>query len=225
MTDEELNLRTELIEACRAMNGLGINKGTSGNISVRHGDGFLISPTGIPYDQLRPEHVVLMNWDASYEGDVLPSSEWRFHRDILQARSDLNAVVHTHSTHATSVSILGRDIPAIHYVIAAAGGERIRCAPYELFGTQELADRVVEALEGRRACLMAHHGVIAGHVNIAKALSLAVTVEELAHQYLLLLPNGEPPVLSSAQIAEVLEKFKTYGQQSKSAEATLRKAS
>ena len=136
MTDQELTLRTELIEACRAMNGLGINKGTAGNISVRHGDGFLISPTGIPYDKLRPEHVVAMNWDASFSGDVLPSSEWRFHRDILQARPELNAVVHTHSTKATSVSILGRDIPAIHYSIAAAGGDNIRCAPYELFGTQ-----------------------------------------------------------------------------------------
>ncbi|KEJ97010.1 L-fuculose-phosphate aldolase [Pseudosulfitobacter pseudonitzschiae] len=225
MTDQELTLRTELIEACRAMNGLGINKGTAGNISVRHGDGFLISPTGIPYDKLRPEHVVAMNWDASFTGDVLPSSEWRFHRDILQARPELNAVVHTHSTKATSVSVLGRDIPAIHYSIAAAGGDSIRCAPYELFGTQELAHAVVKALEGRRACLMAHHGVIAAHVSIARALALAVTVEELATQLLALLPMGEPPVLSEAQIAVVLEKFKTYGQQTPTVQEGLRHAS
>lgn len=225
MTDEEYALREDLIKACQAMNGLGINKGTSGNISVRHGDGFLISPTGIPYDQLTPEHVVAMTWDATFEGDVLPSSEWRFHRDILQARPDLNAVVHTHSTKATSVSILGRDIPAIHYSIAAAGGDSIRCAPYEIFGSQELADQVVKALEGRRACLMEHHGVIAGHVSIARALSLAVTVEELATQLLLLLPMGEPPALSEAQIAEVLVKFKTYGQQSPGTLEGLRKAS
>ncbi|QRZ14356.1 L-fuculose-phosphate aldolase (plasmid) [Paracoccus methylovorus] len=225
MTEEERALRSELIEACRSMNRLGINKGTSGNISVRHGDGFLISPTGIPYDKLQPEHVVAMNWDATYEGEVQPSSEWRFHRDILQARPDLNAVVHTHSTHATALSILGRDIPAIHYVIAAAGGNSVRCAPYELFGTQELADRVVTALEGRRACLMAHHGVIAAHANIARALALAVTVEELARQYLLCLPLGEPPVLSDEQIAEVLVKFKTYGQQSSAALEGLRQAS
>ena len=212
MTDQELTLRTELIEACRAMNGLGINKGTAGNISVRHGDGFLISPTGIPYDKLRPEHVVAMNWDASFTGDVLPSSEWRFHRDILQARPELNAVVHTHSTKATSVSVLGRDIPAIHYSIAAAGGDSIRCAPYEL-------------LEGRRACLMAHHGVIAAHVSIARALALAVTVEELATQLLALLPMGEPPVLSEAQIAVVLEKFKTYGQQTPDVQKGLQHAS
>ncbi len=225
MTDEELSLRTELIEACRSMNRLGINKGTAGNISVRHGDGFLISPTGIPYDKLLPEHVVAMNWDATFAGDVLPSSEWRFHRDILKARPDLNAVVHTHSTHATSVSILGKDIPAIHYAIAAAGGPTIRCAPYAIFGSQELADRVVTALEGRRACLMAHHGVIAAHVSIARALSLAVTVEELAQQYLLCLPFGEPPILSDSQIADVLEKFKTYGQQGTAVLEGLRQAS
>ncbi|MGH6760875.1 MAG: class II aldolase/adducin family protein [Phyllobacterium sp.] len=225
MTEQELALRSELIEACRSMNRLGINKGTSGNISVRHGNGFLISPTGIPYDKLLPEHVVAMNWDASYEGDVLPSSEWRFHRDILQARPDLHAVVHTHSTYATSVSILEKDIPAIHYAIAAAGGPSIRCAPYEIFGSQALADRVVEALEGRRACLLAHHGVIAGHVSIARALALAVTVEDLAHQYLLCLPFGEPPVLSDPQIADVLEKFKTYGQQGSTALDGLRQAS
>jgi L-fuculose-phosphate aldolase len=166
-----------------------------------------------------------MKWDATFEGDVLPSSEWRFHRDILQARPDLKSVVHTHSTHATSVSILGKDIPAIHYAIAATGGSTIRCAPYEIFGSQELADQVVKALEGRRACLMAHHGVIAAHVSVARALALAVTVEELAHQYLLCLPFGEPPVLSDEQIAAVLEKFKTYGQQSSTALEGLRQAS
>lgn len=225
MTDEERALRIELLESCRAMNRLGINRGTAGNISVRHGDGFLISPTGIPYDKLEPEHVVAMNWDATYAGEVQPSSEWRFHRDILQARPDLNAVVHTHSTNATALSILGRDIPAIHYAIAAAGGGSIRCAPYELFGTQALADRVVTALEGRRACLMAHHGMIAAHANIARALALAVTVEELATQYLLCLPLGEPPVLSEDQIAEVLVRFKTYGQQASPALEGLRQAS
>lgn len=225
MTDEERALRTELIEACRSMNRLGINKGTSGNISVRHGDGFLISPTGIPYEKLTPEHVVAMNWDASYQGDVLPSSEWRFHRDILQARPDLNAVVHTHSTHATALSIMGMDIPAIHYVIASAGGSTIRCAPYEIFGSQELADRALEAMQGRRACLLAHHGVIAAHGSIARALSLAVTVEELAMQYLLCLPLGTPPILSDEQIADVLVKYKTYGQQGSAALEGLRQAS
>ena len=225
MHDEEMKLRTELVEACRSMNRLGINKGTAGNISVRHGDGFLISPTGIPYDALTPEQVVAMAWDASYAGDVLPSSEWRFHRDILHARPDLNAVVHTHSTHATALAVMGRQIPAIHYAIAGAGGDSIRCAPYELFGTQALADRAIEALEGRRACLLAHHGMIAAHVSIARALALAVTVEELAQLYLLSLPHGEPPVLSQAQIGEVLLKYKTYGQQAAAQPGGLARAS
>lgn len=222
---EELKLRTELLEACLSMNQLGISKGTSGNISVRFGDGFLISPTGVAYDKVKPEHVVMMNWDATFAGDVLPSSEWRFHRDILRARPDVNAVVHTHSTHATAVSILEKDIPAIHYVIAGCAGSTIRCAPYQIFGSQELADAVVKALEGRRACLMAHHGVVAAHVSIARALALAVTVEELAHQYLLCLQFGEPPILSDTQISQVLEKFKTYGQQNTSVLEGLRQAS
>lgn len=213
MTHDELALRTELVESCRSMSRLGINKGTAGNISARWDTGFLISPTGVAYEHLTPEMIVRMNWDASFEGDLLPSSEWRFHRDILMARTELNAVVHTHSTHATAVSILGLDIPAIHYTIAAAGGSRIRCAPYEVFGSEALARRALQALDGQRACLLQHHGVIAAHVSIARALALAVTVEELAHQYLTLLPLGEPPVLSGEQMAEVIEKFKTYGQQ------------
>lgn len=225
MSDER-QLRTEIVESCLNMSRLGINKGTAGNVSVRFGNGFLISPTGIPYDKMTPDHVVAMNWDATFEGDILPSSEWRFHRDILKARPDLNAVVHTHSTHATAVSILERDIPAIHYVIAAAGGATIRCAPYEIFGSQALADRVITALEGRRACLMAHHGVITAHVSIPRALALAVTVEELAELYLLCLKTGaEPPILNDEQIAEVLERFKTYGQQSPKALEGLRQAS
>ena len=215
MTDSELKLRLELIETCRGMNRLGINKGTSGNVSVRHGNGLLVSPTGIGYDAMRPEDVVQLHWDGQFEGDVLPTSEWRFHRDILAARPDLNAVVHTHSVHATAVAIMGRGIPAIHYMIAAAGGPDIRCAPYATFGTQELADAVLAAMADRRACLLAHHGVIAGHVSMARALSLAGTVEELAQQYLLCLPHGEPPVLAPDEIARVVEKFRGYGQQPK----------
>ena len=215
MTDSELKLRLELIETCRGMNRLGINKGTSGNVSVRHGNGLLVSPTGIGYDAMRPEDVVQLDWDGQFEGDVLPTSEWRFHRDILAARPDLNAVVHTHSVHATAVAIMGRGIPAIHYMIAAAGGPDIRCAPYAALGTQELADAVLAAMADRRACLLAHHGVIAGHVSMARALSLAGTVEELAQQYLLCLPHGEPPVLAPDEIARVVEKFRGYGQQPK----------
>jgi L-fuculose-phosphate aldolase len=222
----ELALRTELIDACRALNRLGLSKGTSGNISVRYGDGLLISPTGIPYGALRPEEVVRMNWDGSFSGAVLPSSEWRFHRDVLAARPDLNAIVHTHSTHATTVGILNKSIPAIHYAIADANGDAIPCAPYATFGTQELAAAIVTTLGANlRACLLAHHGVIAAHVSIQRALALAVTIEELAQQYLLCLPLGEPPVLEADEIARVIEKFKTYGQQTPPAGKHLRRAS
>ncbi len=209
----ELALRQELINACCSMNRLGINRGTSGNISVRHGDGLLISPTGIPYEDLLPEHIVQLDWDGNFAGDILPSSEWRFHRDVLYSRNDLNALVHTHSTHASALSVLGKSIPAIHYMIAAGGGKDIRCAQYATFGTQELADFILEAMKDRRACLMANHGVLAGHISIARALALAVTVEELAQQYLLCLPLGEPATLSDAEIDIVLQKFRTYGQQ------------
>lgn len=218
MTDNEAELRLDLVRTCRAMQDKGLSKGTSGNISVRSGDGFLISPTGIAYEDLRADQVVRMRWDGSFDGTVLPSSEWRFHADILRNRAELNAVVHTHSLNATAVSILGRAIPPIHYLIAAAGGEDIRCAPYATFGTQALADLAVAALRGRRACLLAHHGMIAAHSSLSAALKLAETVEELAALYLKCLAVGEPPELNADQIAEVLARFRTYGQQRPPAE-------
>lgn len=205
--------RHAIIEACRSMNRLGLVNGTSGNISLRAGDGFLISPTGMSYDAIEPRHIVPMRWNGSFEGSVEPSSEWRFHRDLFLARPDLHAIVHTHSKHATAVAILGRGIPAIHYTIAAAGGPDIRCASYETFGTPELAARVVTAMQGRLACLLAHHGVITAGTTLAAAMALAVTVEELAEQYLLLLPLGEPPTLPPEEMDRVLRKFAAYGQQ------------
>lgn len=205
--------REEIVEVGRSLVRLGLVTGTSGNVSVRHGDGFLITPSGVAYDRISPDDIVAMTWEATVQGRMQPSSEWRFHRDILRSRPDLAAVVHTHSTHATAVSILRRDIPAIHYAIAAAGGGSIRCAPYALFGSQALADHVLDAMQGRRACLLAHHGVIAAHATLSRALDLAVTVEELAQQYLLCLPMGEPPTLDADQIAEAVAKFETYGQQ------------
>lgn len=213
MPRDESDLRRLLVETCQAMQRNGLVKGTSGNVSVRVEDGFLISPTGVAYEKMRPEQVVRMRWDGTFDGSTAPSSEWRFHRDILKARDDLNAIVHTHSMNAAAVSILGREIPPIHYRIAAAGGPNIRCAGYATFGTQALADMAVAAMEGRRACLLAHHGVIAAHSTLAGALNVAEIVEELATLYLLCLPMGEPPCLSSEEIAEVIERHKTYGQQ------------
>lgn len=206
-------VRKEIVATCQALARLGLVQGTSGNVSARLGDGLLITPSGVPYDRLAPDDIVRLALDGSFEGALQPSSEWRFHRDLLAARPDLAAVVHTHSTHATAVAILRRDIPAIHYSIAAAGGASIRCAPYALFGSQALADHVVKAMEGRRACLLAHHGVVVAHASLARALDLAQTVEELARQYLLCLSVGEPPTLEAAQMDEAIARFATYGQQ------------
>ena len=224
MNNNDLSIRTSIVEALQSMARLGINKGTSGNVSVRGENGFYVSPTGLAYAGMKPEHIVFMNWDGTFEGDVLPSSEWRFHRDILAERKELNAVVHTHSTNATAVSILGHDIPAIHYVIAAAGGNNIRCAKYETFGTAELGDAILKAMKGRRACLLAHHGTIAAGANLAKAMSLSVTVEEMASLYLACLQHGTPPILSDEEMERVIEKFKTYGQQPAHSSEKIRQA-
>lgn len=213
MHPDERALRESLIRTCLDMNRLGINRGTSGNVSLRHGAGLLVTPTGIPYEEMTAEQIVQLDWEGNFSGDILPSSEWRIHRDVLRARPDLNALIHTHATAATTLSVMGRDIPPLHYLIAAAGGRDIRCAPYATFGTPELADSVLAAMRDRRACLMGHHGMLAGHVSLARALSLAVTVEEMATLYLNCLPFGEPPLLDDAEIATLLERFRGYGQQ------------
>ena len=213
MSTDVQALREAVVQTCRDKSRLGVAKGTSGNVGVRHGEGFLISPTGIAYEQMRPEQVVQVFWDGSFEGQTLPSSEWRFHRDILFHRREFNAVVHTHSMHATALSIHARGIPAIHYRIAAAGGPDIRCAEYATFGEQALSDNALKAMQGRKACLLAHHGVIAAESSLSRALALAVTVEELAQQYLLSLALGTPPVLVDEEIDRVIAKFGSYGQQ------------
>ncbi|MBL8702927.1 MAG: class II aldolase/adducin family protein [Alphaproteobacteria bacterium] len=204
-----------MIAACRDMNRLGINQGTSGNISVRVDGGFLVTPTGVPYDKLAPELMVLMTADGRFKGDVLPSSEWRFHRDILARRPDANAVVHCHAMFSTTLAILHKEIPPIHYMIAAAGGPSIRCAPYATYGTQELSDHALAALEDRKACLLANHGMIALGPTLARAMWLAVEVETLAAQYWRALQAGKPKLLSAAEIATVMGKFGSYGQQPK----------
>ncbi|MCY3829868.1 MAG: class II aldolase/adducin family protein [Rhodospirillaceae bacterium] len=207
-----LKLRKAVIEAARQLEPLGINRGTSGNVSVRAGEGLLITPTGVPYETLTPARVVWMDPDGRYDGDWLPSSEWRFHCDILRNRPDLNAVVHTHAVHATALACHGRGIPAFHYMVAAAGGRDIRCAPYATFGTAELSANALRALEGRRACLLAHHGLIACGHTLEAALALAVEVETLAATYLKALEIGEPAALDAVEMQRILGKFATYGQ-------------
>ena len=206
-------LRTEIIRTSLQMNELGINQGKSGNVSARIENGYLVTPTGIPYERTTAEQIVAMRMDGTHDGSVLPSSEWRFHRDIYAARSDICSIVHTHATFATTLACMDREIPPFHYMVAAAGGKNIRCAPYATFGTQELSDYAVAALQDRQACLLSHHGMIACGTNLEKALALAVEVESLARMYWQALQIGEPKLLSDVEMAIVLEKFATYGHQ------------
>ena len=208
----EIALRREIIATARKMNAFGINRGKSGNVSARVTGGLLITPTGLEYDSTRPVDIVAMTLAGKVRGARLPSSEWRFHRDIYASRRDAGAIVHAHAAFATTLACLGRGIPAFHYMIAIAGGSDIRCAPYATFGTQELSDHALAALDGRRACLLANHGMIAVGDSPKAALALAVEVEALAEQYWRALQIGEPNLLSEAEMARVLQKFKTYGQ-------------
>ena len=211
MTADELDKRQAIIDACRRMNALGINQGTSGNISVRFGNGLLITPTSVPYDAMTPDQIVFMAMDGSHAPSQKPSSEWRFHLDILKARGDVNAVVHAHPTYCTILAIMGMNIPPVHYMIAVAGGDDIRCAPYATFGTPELSEHAVRALEGRLACLLDHHGMIAIGKTLDKTMWLAVEVETLARQYHGCLQIGKPPQLASAEIERVRQRMAGYG--------------
>lgn len=211
--DGELGKREAIIRHCLMMNANGLNQGTSGNISVRHGDGILITPTSLPYDQMTPDDIVELTFSGERIGRRAPSSEWHFHLDIMRARPDVNAILHAHPTYCTTLAIMGRAIPPIHYMVAVAGGHDIRCAPYAIYGSEELSAHAVAALEGRTACLLAHHGMIALGSSLAKAMWLAVEVEALARQYHGCLQLGEPPLLTAAQMDAVLEKIKGYGHQ------------
>jgi L-fuculose-phosphate aldolase len=215
-SESEQQVRAAVVATALAMNAQGVNRGKSGNVSARFVgaglDGFLITPTGVPYEQTTRDDVVAMTLDGEAHGTRLPSSEWRFHRDIYVARADANAIVHTHAPFATTLACLHRGIPAFHYMIAVAGGRDIRCAPYATFGTQQLSDHALTALDGRRACLLANHGMIAIGPSLDAALALAVEVESLAEMYWRALQIGEPEPLSDAEMDVVLEKFRTYGQ-------------
>ena len=216
-------LREAIIATALQMNALRINQGKSGNVSARYAapegssvDGFLITPSGLRYEDTKPEDLAWMSLSAAdeqaFSGPRLPSSEWRFHRDIYRARSDVRAIVHTHGVHSTTLACLDRPIPAFHYMVAIAGGADIRCAAYATFGTQELSDAVLLALQDRHACLLSHHGMIATGATLAAALALALEVETLAQMYAQALQIGEPRVLPDSEMERVVEKFRTYGQ-------------
>lgn len=202
------------------MNQSGLNQGTSGNISARYDDDMLITPSGIPYEQLKPADIARMSLkDNSFEwkGPCKPSSEWHFHRSILQNKEGLDAVVHTHSTFSTVLSIAREGIPACHYMIAAFGGNSVRCADYATFGTPELSTNIITAMEDRSACLLANHGMIAGGHSLENAMWAAVELETLSKQYYYAKMNGNMVVLPDDEMNRVLEKFKSYGQKSKNA--------
>lgn len=213
-TRSDLDLRADVIRGCRALTSLGLTYGTSGNVSLRRDAASLfVSPTGMAYDALEPDDVPLVTLDGRWFGRRRPSSEWRFHRDILAARPEVGAIVHAHSRHATALACTGRGIPAFHYMVAVAGGADIRCAPYHPFGTQELSDAALTALEARNACLLGHHGLIAVGRDLEAALKLAGEVESLAAQYCIALTLGNVGQLDDAQMRHVVEKFRTYGRQ------------
>lgn len=208
----EHELREAIIATALKMNALGINQGKAGNVSARHGEGYLVTPSGLPYEETHAEDIVRMDLQGTAQGQRTPSSEWRFHQDIYRARPEVNAIVHAHSPYATSLACLGLEIPAFHYMVAVAGGKNIRCALYATFGTQALSDHAVAALTDRKACLLAQHGMIAVGTSLKSALALAVEVESLAGQYWRALQIGKPDLLSDTEMDVVLEKFRTYGQ-------------
>jgi L-fuculose-phosphate aldolase len=208
---KQSRLREQILVTARAMNASGINRGTAGNVSARYQEGFLITPSGLPYDLCTPRQLARVGLDGVVVGAGKPSSEWRFHRDIYAARAEIGAIVHTHSPCATSLACLGQPIPAFHYMVAAAGGADIRVAAYATFGSQELSDHALAALEGRMACLLDRHGVIATGSDCSRALALAAEVENLAEMYCRVLALGEPRVLDTEEMARVLEKFRSYG--------------
>lgn len=204
-------LREQIVAYGLKLTPSGLSQGTSGNLSVRHGEGFLITPSGTPYEEITPAGVVQVAMDGSHAPGLRPSSEWRFHRDIYAARPDVHAVVHAHPPYGTALAMCRMDIPAAHYMIAVSGGDSIRCAAYYTYGTQELSDAVVQALDGRLACLLANHGMIALGATPEQAMWRAVEVETLARQYALALQVGKPALLNDAEVAQVLEKFGNYG--------------
>ena len=211
MSSKSKEKRQSIIDACLEMNASGLNQGTSGNVSLREKKGMLITPTSMAYAKMKPDDIVEMGLDGKVRGEGRPSTEWRFHLDIFRARPDVHAIVHAHPTYCTTLAIMERPIPAIHYMVAVAGGADIRCAPYATFGTQELSDHAVEALKDRKACLLAHHGMIAVADTLERAMWLAVEVETLARQYVNCLQLGEPSVLPPEEIANVAGRIANYG--------------
>jgi len=206
-------LRQQLIETAIKMGNSGLNEGTSGNLSVRCEDGFLITPSGMDYTGLTPDDIVWMDFEGAPRGKRKPSSEWRFHAAIYTHFFEANAVLHAHPLSCSTLSCLGMGIPAFHYMVAKAGGKDIRCADYATFGSGELSENVIKALKDRKACLMAHHGLTCFEKDLTRTLNLAIEVEHLATVYSRILAIGEAVILADSEMEKVLQKFSTYGLQ------------
>jgi L-fuculose-phosphate aldolase len=210
----EQESRQLLLAASRRLVELGLNRGTAGNASIRHADGMLITPSALPVAEMTTDSMVRMDLEGKVLQGGKPSSEWRFHRDIFVARPEIGAVLHMHSTFATTIACLGKDVPAVHYHIAIAGGDSIRCTPYTIFGEQNLSDLALEALHDRKACLLGNHGMIALGKDLADALSVAQEVEYLCEIYWRSLQAGTPQILTAQQMHAVKDKFVEYKKRS-----------
>ena len=215
MNGDEDTLREQAVQAIRKLDALGLNRGSTGNLSLRLArggvDGMLITPTGMGADELQAPDMVWVGFDGAVQGDWLPSSEWHLHQAILQCRADLQGVVHTHSVHATALACLERELPPFHYMVAVAGTDTIPCVPYHTFGSQALSAAVAQGLSDRNACLLAHHGLVTAGATLAQAMKIAIEIESLCEVYLKALAVAEPARLSAAQMAEVLDQFSRYG--------------
>ncbi len=215
-----IDKKLEVIKFAKKLNNSNLSPLRSGNISIRttqnDKQGFFITPSGIKYDQLVEDSIVFMelnekvNEEKINKEGINPSSEWRFHQDIYVKKEDAKAIVHAHSTHATAVSAHGKNIPAFHYMIALAGGNDIKCAQYATFGTKELSENIIQALEKRKACLMSNHGQVAFGKNLEEAFELAEEIENICHQYINTIKLGEPKILSFEEMNKILEKTKNY---------------
>jgi len=214
------NLKEEVIKFAQKLNSTNLSPLRSGNVSVRttinNTEGFLITPSGIKYELLKETDVVFLELNKEYDflkifnSGLNPSSEWRFHQDIYLKKKEAKAIVHAHSPHATAVSAHGKSIPAFHYMIALAGGDDIKCSEYATFGTKELSQNIIKALEKRKACLMSNHGQVAFGQNLKQAFELAEEVENICHQYINTIKLGEPKILSFTEMQKILEKIKSY---------------
>lgn len=208
---EEPDLRQAMVQAMLRLDRLGMNRGSSGNLSVRQGDGMLITPTGMGAEGLQPQDLAWLGADGTLCGAWQPSSEWPFHQAIYRARPDLHAIVHTHAVHATALACLRRPLPAFHYMVALAGGDSVPLVPYHLFGSDALSLAVAHGMRACDACLLANHGLVTAGATLAQALKLAQEVESLCEAYLKALAVAEPVLLSADEMAQALARFGRYG--------------